>query len=178
MVWVYVFAGVFGLAALSLIYRARKAGPRQVSAEVLARGRPVVRITADDPGEGWQETGSKTQADGLNLRFDHDDDPQAEATLLVPEFERASRSNTFSHVLTIDLSKDWETHHLHTSGYVFRVRLRGDSAVAGKQVRLKMVVGSDGRPYGGRIENDDDTDAAVGGWIEVEWAEVLRVERS
>lgn len=30
-------------------------------------------------------------------------------------------------------------------------------------------------PYGGRIRNDDDTDAAVGGWIEVEWAEVLRV---
>ena len=177
MVWVWVFAGVFGLAVLFLIHRARQAGPRQVSDEVLARGRSVVRVTVADPGEGWQEAGRRTQAEGLNLRFDHDDDPQAEATLLVPEFERASRSNTFSHVLTIDLSNSWETHHVHTSGYVFRIRLRGDSVVAGKQVQLRMVVGSDGRPYGGRIENDDDTDAAVGGWIEVEWAEVLRVGR-
>lgn len=31
------------------------------------------------------------------------------------------------------------------------------------------------RPIGGRIENDDDTAAAVGDWIEVEWAGILEL---
>ena len=47
--------------------------------------------------------------------------------------------------------------------------------MVGREVRIQMVVDRDGRPVGGRMENDDDTDAAVGDWIEVEWAELLRV---
>lgn len=40
--------------------------------------------------------------------------------------------------------------------------------------------GHHGKPYGGRMENDDGDDRrpAVGGWIRVEWAEILRLRSS
>jgi hypothetical protein len=174
MNWIVLFFLVFGLMVLWLVVKAMKAGPRQVSDTDLDRARPLVRITTDAPGDGWQNLGSRTQADGISLRFDHDDDPQAEATLLVPERERGGPSS-FGHVLTVRLTNTFETHHVHASGFVFRVRLRGDATVAGKEVRIQMKVSGGKRPYGGQIENDDDTDAAVGGWIEFEWAEVLEL---
>lgn len=175
MTWIIVFLAFFGLMVLILIVRAKQAGPWRVSQVDLDRARPLIRVTAHDPGDGWQQLGSKTRAEGLNLRFDHDDDPQAEATLFVPAPERGRRGNTFGHALTIRLTDAFETHHVQTSGFVFRVRLRGDAAVAGKEVRILMKVSAGKRPYGGQIENDDDTDAAVGGWIEVEWAEILEL---
>jgi hypothetical protein len=77
----------------------------------------------------------------------------------------------------VRLGPDFETHHVHTSGYVFQVSLRGTEPMVGKEVRIQMHVGRDGKPVCGRVENDDDTDAAVGGWIEFESVEVLRTGR-
>ncbi len=181
MTWVIAFFAVFGIAVLLLVLQAKKAGPRQVPGADIDSGRTVVRVTAAEPGAGWQELGSKTRVDGINLRFDHNDDPQAQATLLVPERDRGGR-NTFTHNLTVALTDTFETHHVHTAGYVFRVRLRGDAAVAGKEVKIQMKVSGDGKAYGGHIENDSGkrragaaSKAAVGGWIEIEWAEVLQL---
>ncbi len=53
--------------------------------------------------------------------------------------------------------------------------MRGTGPVVGKEVRIQMRVAGDGAPIGGQVENDDDTDAAVGGWIEFEEVEVLQV---
>ena len=64
---------------------------------------------------------------------------------------------------------------MHTAGYVFQIRLRGTGQVVGRQMRIQMMVDGDGKPVGGRIENDDDTRAAVGDWIEVASAEVLEI---
>ena len=131
-------------------------------------------MTRDEPGGGWQHLGKKTTARGLDLKFDHDDDPWAEAILLAPGVGEPRR-NTLAHRLTVRLGSDFATHHVHTSGYAFRVRLRGTGLVVGKEVLIMMKVDRDGSPYGATIENDDDTDAAVGDWIEIEWAEILRV---
>jgi hypothetical protein len=175
MTLVWTFLGAFGLLVAFLVWRAAKAGPRQLSPVDLGRARSVLSATREAPGEGWQALGSRTEARGLDLCFDHDDDPQAEATLLAPEDIRTKKRSTFGHARTVRLGEEVEEHHVHTSGWVFRARLRGTGAVVGRDVRLLMIVGSDGRPLGGRIENDDDTDAAVGDWIEVEAAELLQV---
>lgn len=175
MQWVVGFFAVFGLMVLWLVFQARRAGPRQLKDELLRRGRPIVSATREDPGPGWAGLGSKTTANGLDLRFDHDDDPQAEATLFVPGREGDRPTASLANRITVDLEQDWETHHVHTSGYAFQVRLRGTGAVVGRQTRIQMVVDGKGDPVGGRIENDDDTRAAVGDWIEVESAEVLRI---
>ena len=53
--------------------------------------------------------------------------------------------------------------------------MRGTGPVVGKEVRIQMHVANKGRPHGGRVENDDDIDAAVGGWIEFEEVDVLEV---
>jgi len=175
--WLIGF-GVLGLLlVLSLVRAVHRAGPPTVGASVLAAGRSLARWTAEAPGEGWQELGSRTDARGLDLFFDHDDDPQAEATLLAPSADRSRTRGSLARPVTVRLQSAFATHHAHTAGLVFRVTLRGTGSVVGKEIRLSMVVGSDGRPVGGRIENDDDTDAAVGGWIEVREAEILRVER-
>lgn len=155
------------------IVQAVRAGPPQLSDEKLQRALPVLRVTPDEPGPGWQDLGKETRADGLKLRFDADDDPWAEATLVLPGAQKARP--TLAHKRTVTLGAEFETHHVHTRGYVFRIRLRGTGTVVGKQTQIAMVVGKGDEPYGGRVENDDDTDAAVGGWIEVESAEILRV---
>lgn len=175
--WVFVagFFVVLGLAVVSLVRTKRKAGPAQLDVRRLAMTTPLLRVTGADPGDGWQDRGRKTTVDGLNLRFDHDDDPQAEATLRAPGVGSGASRNHFSNNRTIRLGADFETHHVHTGGYVFRVSIRGTGKVVGKEVRLQMLVTPNGEAYGGRIENDDDTDAAVGDWIEVESAEILRV---
>ena len=137
----------------------------------------MVKITVRSPGNGWQKLGSKTTARGLDLKFDADDDPQAEAMIPVPDLDAARSSNGLANRLTITLSDQFESHHVHTGGYVFRVRLRGSGKIIGKEVLLKMVINPrSGEPIGGMLENDDDTDAAVGDWIEVESAEILSVE--
>lgn len=177
MVGVWVFAGLFALFIFWMIVQKRRAGPRQLPDRVLQRGRPILQAMPGDPGPGWQELGSRTTAKGLNLRFDHDDDPQARATLLAPREPKANAKNTLANTLTVRLSDRFETHHVHTGGYVFRIRLRGTGTVVGKDVRVQMVVSGDGRPYGGRVENDDNTNAAVGDWVEVESAEILQVSR-
>ena len=53
----------------------------------------------------------------------------------------------------------------------WRTQLGADPGVIGRSLTL------DGTPYAGRIENDDDTDAAVGDWIEIESLEVLELSR-
>ena len=45
----------------------------------------------------------------------------------------------------------------------------------GRQTRVQMVVDGSGNAIGGRIENDDDTRAAVGDWIEVDRVAVLEI---
>lgn len=87
--------------------------------------------------------GQKTTARGLDIKFDHEDDPWAEATLLASGVREPLR-NTLAHRFTVRLGGDFETHHVHTSGHVFRVRLRGTGSVVGKDVLILMKVAGDG----------------------------------
>lgn len=171
---IFAFFALLAVALVTSAHRAKKAGPRQVSDETLARGRPLVRLTAESPGPGWSELGRRTTADGLRLRFDADDDPLAEAKLFVPRHERAGR-NRFGHSRVVTLGSDWATEHVHTGGYAFQVRVRGTGATVGKKVEIQMKVGSNGEPYGASIENDDDHDPAIGDWIDIALAEILRL---
>lgn len=175
MSWVMGFFAVFGLIVIWLVLQARKAGPRTLSDNLLARGRTLVRVDRNAPGPGWGKLGSKTTTRGLDVRFDHDDDPQAEATLFVQEGAGDGSTSTLANRITVDLEDEFVTHHVHTAGFVFRIRLRGTGQVVGRQTRIQMVVDGKGQPVGGRMENDDDTRAAVGEWIEVESAEVLKI---
>jgi len=172
VVWIFLFFMALGVAA---VVRAKmRAGSAQVEEAAVGRARRLLRVTPESPDPGWQHLGREPRADGLRLRFDHDDDPAAEATLALAGTDGPFR-NTLSNRVTIRLADDFKTHHVHTGGYVFRARLRGTGDVVGREVRLKMLVDGSGRPVGGRIEHDDDTDAAVGDWIEFEWAEVLEL---
>ena len=175
MPWVAGFFAAFGLVVVWLVLQARKAGRRTLPDGLLARGRTVLRVERDAPGPGWGKLGNKTTVRGLDVRFDHDDDPQAEATLLVSEHSGEGSNSTLANSLTVDLEEEFVSHHVHTAGFVFRIRLRGTGKVVGRQTRIQMVVDGSGRPVGGRIENDDDTRAAVGDWIEVESAEILKI---
>lgn len=173
MPFVAGFLVLFVLLIVYLAVQTKRAGPRQLSEVELARAVVVQKATADDPGTAWSQLGSKTTADGLNLKFDHDDDPQAEASFLVSGAERPLQ-NGMANRLTVRLEADFETHHVHTMGYVFRVRMRGTGPVVGKEVRIQIHVYGDRTPWKAMIENDDDTDAAVGGWIEIESLEILQ----
>lgn len=174
MPWVTGFLVAFGLVVFWLVLQARKAGRRTLPESLLARGRTVMRVDRDAPGPGWGKLGSKTTVRGLDVRFDHDDDPEAEATLLVST-EMGTTTSALANRVTVDLEEEFATHHVHTAGYAFRIRLRGTGQVIGRQTRIQMVVDGNGDPVGGRMENDDDTRAAVGDWIEVESAEVLKI---
>lgn len=173
MEWLLIPAVLVVLVVLSLVRTGVRAGPREVSEERLAGARTLLRLTAEDPGEGWTDTGCATRTRGLDVRFDADDDPEAEATLRLPDAPETARS-TYANVRTVRLTDSFVTHHAHTAGHVFRIRLAGRDAVVGKEVRLQMVMAGK-RPHGGRLENDDDDDAAVGDWIAVEWAEILEL---
>jgi len=78
-----IIVGIMVLLIAYLVVQAKRAGPPRLPDADLARATVVASATADVPGLGWSNLGSKTVADGLKLRFDHDDDPQAEATFLV-----------------------------------------------------------------------------------------------
>lgn len=162
----------FAAIVVWFVIQTKRAGPRQVDDLVLARAVSVRSVAAPEAGEVWALLGSETTAEGLNLRFDHDDDPQAEASFMV---EDRSVKNSLANRMTIRLSDAFKTHHVHTRSYVFRVSVRGTGAVVGKEIRIVMRVHGDGKPFCGRVENDDDTDAAVGDWIEFENVEVLHV---
>jgi hypothetical protein len=151
----------------------KRAGPKEIDPMRLARGTTIRRAKLGAGEDIWSMPGSRTTVDGMRVRFDADDDPQAEATFLANP--ASPKKNPASNILTVRLGADFETRHVHTRGHVFRVRLRGTGAVVGKEVRLLMRVNADGTPYGGGIENDDDIDAAVGDWIEFEEVEILRV---
>lgn len=168
-----VFLIALALVIVLLVRAVQRAGPRQLPETDLRRGRTVVALTAEAPGPGWGEVGSATTVRGIDLRFDSDDDPAARATLLAPESQRGTRGNLLSNKVTISLTGTFETHHVHTSGWVFRVTLRGTGKTVGRQVQLGMAVDKAGRPWGGRIENDDDTKAAIADWIEIRRAELL-----
>ena len=171
-----IIVGIVVLVIAYLVVQAKRAGPPRLPDADLARATVLASATADAPGHGWSNLGSKTTADGLKLKFDHDDDPEAEATFLVNPSVTKKR-NSLSLRTAVRLGSDFQTHHVHTRGHVFRVRMRGTGPVVGKQVKLLMHVEGNGTPFGGGVENDDDTDAAVGGWIEFEKVEVLRVRR-
>ncbi len=47
--------------------------------------------------------------------------------------------------MTVRLGADFETHHVHTMGYVFRVRMRGTGPVVGKEVLQKPYVVDESR---------------------------------
>lgn len=168
-----LFFVALALVIVSLVRSVQRAGPRQLPETDLRRGRTIVALTADAPGPGWEEVGSATTVRGIDLRFDADDDPAARATLLAPESRRGTRGNLLSNKVTLTLTGAFETHHVHTSGWIFRVTLRGSGKTVGREVQLGMAVDRAGRPWGGRIENDDDTAAATGDWIEIQRAEIL-----
>ena len=177
MKWVIGFGIVFGLCVIALVRGAMKAGKRELSREELARASTLLSVSSSAPGEGWQRLGELTTADGLNIKFDHDDDPQAEALMLAPGVANERPGNSLANNLPITLGADFETYHVHTGGFVFRIRARGTGNVVGKQTRLQMAINpKTGMPIGGKLENDDDLDAAVGDWIEIESAEILQVQ--
>lgn len=173
---VILFAVAFAAMVLWVVAQKRRAGPNQLGERDLARAVAIQKSTASQPDPGWTELGSKTTAEGLSLRFDHDDDPQAEASYYPRASARQKRAS-LANTVVVRLPADFETHHAHTGGYVFRVRLRGTGSVVGKQIKLKAHIYSDGSLHCGRVENDDDLDAAVGGWIEFESLELLRAGR-
>lgn len=77
--WLVVVLVLFALAILWLVRQTRKAGPRELNERDFELASSLVRVTASDPRAGWQELGRRTHADGLKLRFDRDDDPEAQA---------------------------------------------------------------------------------------------------
>lgn len=176
MIYLLSFASAFVLLVVYIMAKTAQAGPLQLSEAEIESATPILRVTAQQPGPGWQELGSRTSAQGLNLKFDHDDDPEAEATILVPNAPR-SRGSMFSPRLTVRLGSDFETFHVHNRGWVFRASVRGTGRTIGKEVLAMMKVRGNGSAYGATIENDDDTDAAVGDWIEFAWAEILHLEK-
>lgn len=165
-----LFVAFIGWIAL----QSHKAGPVHIDPATLASGERVRSATRADPGTGWSNLGTLTTADGLNLKFDHDDDPQAEACFLPLESE-TSRGSSIGRRATVRLTNEFETYHVHNRGYVFQVRVRGSEPVVGKEIRIQMHVHGNGEPHCGKVENDDDTDAAVGGWIEFDEVSILRV---
>jgi hypothetical protein len=173
--WVLGFLGVFGLCVVLVVRQALRAGPRVLEESALRAARTLVRRTRAAPGPGWEQTGSCTETRGLDLRFESDDDPEARARLFAPDSGGERARSTLANALTVTLTDRFATHHVHTAGSIFHISLRGTGGVVGKQVRLMMAVDARGAPCHGRIENDDDTDAAVGDWIEVEWAELALV---
>lgn len=165
----------FVLFVLYAVRMERLVGPKQVDAAALKRGVTLRSVGRDDAGSPWDDLGSKTTARGLDLLFEHDDDPQARAVLRVPGGPEKKPATLVTNTVVVRLTADFETHHVHSAGYVFRVRLRGTGPVVGREVQIQMPVAGRNRPFGGRIENDDDHDPAVGGWIEIESMEILEV---
>lgn len=155
--------------ALFLVIMVVKTGPSQVDESRLAGATVLRRVEAGDGS--WDELGSRTEAEGLGLRFDHDDDPEAEAWLLARRPPEGKRSQ--ANVRTVTLQSAFSTHHVHARGSVFRIRLRGTGTVVGKEVEIKVWNTARGVPYAGAIGLDDDDDVAMGDWIEVDWAEIL-----
>lgn len=169
---VVVLLVAFGLMVVYFARLQRAAGPRTLDGPRLARARTLLSLTAGEADSAWHELGRATTARGLDLKFEADDDPAARALLRlpgVPEKRRLALANS----VAVRLAPDYETHHVHTAGYVLRVRLRGASGVVGREVRIQMVVDGGKEPVGARIENDDDDDAAVGDWVEIESLEIL-----
>lgn len=169
----FVLAG-FAVMVFMAVRAVRRLGPSTISEAQIAAGRPLLRTHRDIDGPRWDELGSATETRGLDLLFRADDDPAARATMLVPGAPVKPRSTT-SLVQRVTLTEEWATPHVHTAGFVFRVRLRGAPGVVGKVVRLQLRVDGNGQPWAARIENDDDDPAAVGDWIEIEWLEILDV---
>jgi len=165
---------VIAIGVFRAVRTVKRLGKSTVSEAIIEAGRPLLRAHRDLEGARWDALGSATEARGLDLRFSADDDPAAEATIRLPEAPEKPRAST-SLVKRVTLTGDWRTEHVHTGGYVFRLRLRGAPGVVGKVVRLQMRVDGEGNPWAGRIENDDDDPAAVGDWIEIEWLEILDV---
>lgn len=170
-----LFAIAFAAFLIFLFIQTRRAGPVQVEESAIRSGRIIREVRREDAGNPWGKLGIKTSANGLDLKFDHDDDPQAEATLYVPGLDAGYTGGGFSTPFTVRLTEAFRTHHAHNSGFVFQVSLRGAPGVIGKEIRIKMVVRKGSEPVGGQIENDDDTDAAVGDWIEIERAAIIQL---
>lgn len=160
---------------VSAIRYSIKAGPAELPPEALARARAVRRLEAGGR-EAWDSLGKATVARGLDLRFDHDDDPRAQAWLLLPEAPRQKPGTLGAQARTVTLSETFDTYHVHSMGHVFRIEMRGTGGAVGKEVRLHMWHERGGVPYGATISNDDDYDGPVGQWIEVRSAELLKVQ--
>lgn len=173
---VVALVALFGLVVAYFVAQIKKAGPQRLSDRDLARGVVVRKSTRERPEPGWGGLGKKTTARGLDLRFDHDDDPQAEASYFADGAE-ARKGSSFANGVEVRLTASFETHHVHTSGHVFRVRVRGTEPVIGRSVKMKMHVFNDGSARCGRVENDEQARPAVGGWIEFESVELLKVGR-
>ncbi len=178
MTLVYIAAGGFALFVILLVVGGSKAGPRSVDEDRLATARPVLRLTRDAPGHGWQVLGSHTEARGLDLRFTDDDDPRAQAWLLLGDRTKAP-GTYIANRQDATLTDEFTAHHVHAAGYVFRASLRaGEPAVLGRTVVLEMAMGGKGKAVGASIENDDDRDPAMDGWIEVESLEILKLREA
>lgn len=174
MVW---FLAGFAVLVAWIVFKTRQAGSPQVSDAALASARPLARISRDSPGPGWQKLGSRTTTRGLDIRFDADDDPEAEATHIL-ESAPSRTGAMFAPRHPVRLTGDWSEHHVHTRGYVARIRLRGTGQAVGRQVMFMMKVAGNGEPWGVTLENDDDREPAMGDWIEVESVEVLKLRES
>lgn len=174
MMWIL---GILALLIIMALLLGRKAGAPTLSETQLHSATRLLAIGSSDTEATWHELGSRTHARRLDLKFDHDDDPKAEATLRLPD-ANSDNIGKVSNRVVVTLTDTFQTVHVHTMGYVFQVSLRGTGAVVDKQVIIKMMVDTKGNPFGARIENDDDTDAAVGDWIEIRDIKILQVDSS
>ena len=172
-----VLAGfaVFFLAVVAwAVHTSRRLGPSTANAEEIVRGTVLLSATQGD-GVTWHRLGAATQAQGLWLLFNADDDPAAEATMLLPGVPDDTRA--MANLRRVQLSAEYATEVVTSSGHAFVVRLRGTGKVVGRYVKIQMRVDLAGQPLGVQIENDDSTryPPAVGDWIEISSIAVVRL---
>ena len=164
---------LFALAAVGIAATMRKLGRPTRTDEQLRNAKVLMILRNGDPHAAWSEKGSATQSEGLNLRFDADDDPAARAFILLPDAPLVNRASTLANVQKIRLADDFVTHHCASGKHACLVKLRGTGAVVGRCVKLQMVIDKAGNAVGVCIENDDDDDPAMGDWIEIDSIAIL-----
>lgn len=159
----FIIFVLFGLAIGLALWTGRKLGRPTRSKEEVARGRVIGQYHS--PHDTWHELGTETRAEGLDLFFNADDDPAAQATIMLTESK--DKKMLVANNVSVPLTADFQTHISASGSYAAVVELRADPGVVGRSVNVQMLVSPDGAPIGVRIENDDEHDPAIGDWIRI-----------
>ena len=168
------FILTFGLGIAVSYRNAKKLGPKQIAPEALRSARVVILLHNGDSTSTWTKVGSATSVDGLSVRFDAADDPAAEAQLHIGA-KAFPATGLISNKVLVSLQPEYTDAHVHSAGYVALLSVRGTPHVVGRKIKLKMRVTRDGSPHSVCIENEDDLDPAIGGWIEIRRLAVLQL---